>query len=196
MAAEGLTTARARRRDEGRELLYLAAERRYVEGSPFDIASLAADNGISRATAYRWVGDNDRLLAEILRRRMRTAFREIESRHSARIGRDRVLAVIGDLLSGLATSHFQAYLANDPIRLLGIVTSGKYPNQRDLVLLVQGLLEEEATRGHLRLSLDAHTLAYAIVRLAEAFVYSDIVAGERPDLDKALVIIGLLLPEL
>jgi hypothetical protein len=40
---------------------------------------------------------------------------------------------------------------------------------------------------------DAHTLAYAVVRLVESFLYADLVAGEEPDLAKAVEVLRLLL---
>lgn len=177
----------------GREALYAAAIRRYDAGEAMDISSVAAEVGISRATAYRWLGDNDHLLAEVWRRRTRAAFREVESASAGEVGRDRVLLVMGAAFRRALTSKFQTHLHQDPARMLRIVASRDFPNQRDLVTLVQGLLDEEINRGHLKLQVDSHSTAYAIVRLGEAFLYADVVAGEKPDVDKALEIIALVL---
>jgi hypothetical protein len=40
------------------------ARERYLRGQRIELTALAAEHGVSRATAYRWFGDNDRLLAE------------------------------------------------------------------------------------------------------------------------------------
>jgi hypothetical protein len=47
--------------------------------------------------------------------------------------------------------------------------------------------------GALRLPVDAHTMAYALVRICESFLYADVIAGEKPDLDKAVEILTLML---
>ena len=47
--------------------------------------------------------------------------------------------------------------------------------------------------GALRLPVDAHTMAYALVRIGESFLYADVIAGEKPDLDKAVEILKLML---
>src|SRR4029079_9873954 len=43
-----------------------AARRRFLDGQRLDMAELATDLGIARATLYRWVGDREHLLGEIL----------------------------------------------------------------------------------------------------------------------------------
>ncbi len=48
-------------------------------------------------------------------------------------------------------------------------------------------------RGALTLPVDVHTMAYALVRIAEWFLYADAIAGERPDLEKAEEILRLVL---
>lgn len=64
-----------------------------------------------------------------------------------------------------------------------------------MIALHQELLEEEMARGHLALPVDAHTMAHALVRTAESFMYADLIAGEQPDVDRAIDILRLLLPE-
>ena len=48
-------------------------------------------------------------------------------------------------------------------------------------------------RRALRLPVDAHTMAYALVRIGESFLYADVIAGEKPDLAKAVEILKLML---
>ena len=57
----------------------------------------------------------------------------------------------------------------------------------------QALLEESVARGTLVLAADAPTLAYAIVRLVEAFLYNDAAAGLRGDADRLRVVLNALL---
>jgi AcrR family transcriptional regulator len=184
---------RARRRDEGRIKLIEAARQRYREGAPIDLATLAAEQGISRATAYRWIGGNDQLLAAVLRARARELWASYVAEHAEGIGADRVVAVISDFLHHVDESkRFRVILEADPARAMSIVASGAHPNQQVVIGLVQDLIQEEVDRGHLSIGWEPHTLAYAIVRIFEAFLYGDIVAGEHQDLDRAVEIIDIL----
>ena len=54
-------------------------------------------------------------------------------------------------------------------------------------------MEESVARGQLELAADAPTLAYAIVRLVEAFLYNDAAAGLRGDADRLRVVLAALL---
>jgi AcrR family transcriptional regulator len=184
---------RARRRDEGRIKLIEAARQRYREGAPIDLATLATEQGISRATAYRWIGGNDQLLAAVLRARARELWASYVAEHAEGTGADRVVAVISDFLHHVDESkRFRVILEADPARAMSIVASGAHPNQQVVIGLVQDLIQEEVDRGHLSIGWEPHTLAYAIVRIFEAFLYGDIVAGEHQDLDRAVEIIDIL----
>jgi AcrR family transcriptional regulator len=180
---------RSRRRDEGVD----AARQRYREGAPIDLATLAAEQGISRATAYRWIGGNDHLLAAVLRARARELWASHVAEHAEETGAERVVAVISDFLHHVDESkRFRVILEADPARAMSIVASGAHPNQQVVIGLVQELIQEEVDRGHLSIGWEPHTLAYAIVRIFEAFLYGDIVAGEHQDLDRAVEIIDIL----
>ena len=47
--------------------------------------------------------------------------------------------------------------------------------------------------GSLSLRTDVDSLAYAIVRMTEGFIYHDAVVGSEPDVERAASIVGLLL---
>jgi hypothetical protein len=61
---------------------------------------------------------------------------------------------------------YRAFLERDPQKALSIVTSKAGPMQARVIALNEGLLEEEIAQGNLRLPVDAHTMAYALVRIA------------------------------
>lgn len=190
------TDPRSRRREEGRTRLIEAARERYLAGERIEISTLASDHGISRASAYRWLGDNDRLLGEVLVWRSQQNFEEQRRKHARKRGRSKVVAIIADFMRHAAESeHFNTQLRADPPRVLRILTSGAFETQGVVVALFEGLLQEEADAGRLELPVEAHTLAYALVRLMEAFLYGDIVAGEEFDHDRAVAVMALLLPD-
>ena len=65
--------------------------------------------------------------------------------------------------------------------------------QPRIVAAIQGVIEAEAARGAYDPPADTATLAYAIVRIAEAFLYNDAIAGIRGDVDRLLQMEALLL---
>jgi hypothetical protein len=61
------------------------------------------------------------------------------------------------------------------------------------VARIAGLIEDEVRRGTYEPPVETSTLGYAIVRLAEAFLFNDAVAGMRGDVDRLREIEAALL---
>jgi hypothetical protein len=83
--------------------------------------------------------------------------------------------------------------SEDPEKAMRIVASKFGPVQETTIRLWEEVLMEEIERGNLRLSVDPHAMAYAIVRISESFLYADLIAGEEPAVDKAVEIVKLLI---
>ena len=173
--------------------LLALARRRFLRGERFGVEELAAELGVSRATAYRWAGNAELLagtvIASLAEDTFRRALREVRGRGAAR-----VVGVMARGMRYIATSDaYRAFVARDPQRALRLVASKDGPVQQRTIALHEELLAEEIRRGALRLPVDAHTMAYALVRIVESFLYADAIAGEQPDLDKAVDILKLML---
>jgi Tetracyclin repressor-like, C-terminal domain len=56
--------------------------------------------------------------------------------------------------------------------------------QRRMVANITRLIENEVRRGAYAPPVEPATLAYAIVKLAEAFLFNDVAAGMRGDVDR------------
>jgi hypothetical protein len=67
---------------------------------------------------------------------------------------------------------------------LRIICSGAGRVQPHLVARIASLIEEEVQAGRYEPPVEPATLGYAIVRLAEAFLFNDAVAGMRGDVDR------------
>lgn len=169
------------------------ARRRFLAGERLSVEELAAELRVSRATAYRWAGNADQLAGEVVASLVDATFRrtvgEARGRGAARVidSMTRGMRYIAD------SAPYRAFLERDPQRALRIVASKEGPVQARTIALNQGLLEEEIRRGALKLPVDAHTMAYALVRIVESFLYADMIAGETPDLEKATEILKLML---
>jgi AcrR family transcriptional regulator len=174
------------------ELLELARQR-FLRGQKLDVQTLASELGVSRATAYRWAGNADRLAAEVVAMIAEETFHR-SARGVRSKGAERVVEVMEKgMRAVVGSAPYRAFLERDPQKALRLVASKEGPSQARMVELHQRLLEDEIERGSLRIPVDPHTMAYALVRLAESFMYSDLIAGEEPDIDSAVEIVRLLL---
>jgi hypothetical protein len=174
------------------ELLALARHR-FISGERLDIQSLARELGVSRATAYRWAGGNvDTLAARVIAALAEETFHR-SVREAGGTGWARIHEVQARGLRYMSTfPPYRAFLQREREKALPIVASKEGSAQQTMIRLNQALLEEEAQRGNIELPVDAHTLAYAIVRISESFLYADLIAGGEPDVDKAMEILRLL----
>ncbi len=176
-----------------RDDLLAAARRRFLRGQRLDIQGIAAELGISRATAYRWAGNHEALIGEVIADLAQETFRLAVSQARGKGARRVLDAMERGMRYIIDSSPYRAFLERDPQAALRIVASKEGPAQGRMIALHQGLLEEEVARATIELSVDAHTMAYALVRTAETFMYADIIAGEQPDIDQAVKILALLL---
>jgi len=167
--------------------------RRFLKGERIGLEDLAAELGVSRATAYRWAGNADLLSGLVIASIAEDTFRRAASEARGH-GAARVVDVIARGMRYVATSAaYRAFLERDPQRALRIVASKDGPVQQRTIAMHEELLAEEVRRGALTLPVDTHTMAYALVRVVESFLYADAIAGETLELEKAVAILKLML---
>jgi AcrR family transcriptional regulator len=169
------------------------ARRRFLRGERLEIQGLADELGVSRATAYRWAGNADVLVGRVIASLAEETFRRADREAGGR-GYERLVDLHRRGTKAIATSKpYRAWIAReDPESVLRIVASKHHPAQATSIRCWEETLRAEAARGVITLPLDAHTLAYAIVRLGESFLYADLIAGEEPDVDSAVETFRLL----
>jgi hypothetical protein len=92
-----------------------------------------------------------------------------------------------------AFQPLRAFLAKDAQMGLKIVASKDGPVQGRTIANIQQLLEEEVDRGNMTLPVEPAVMAYALTRIAESFLYADLITGATPDLDNASKILKLML---
>ena len=159
--------------------LHALARRRFLAGERLSLEELAAELGISRATAYRWAGNVELLAGEVIASIVDDTHQRAV-REAAGAARTRVVDAFARGLRYIATSApYRAFLERDPQKALRIVASKEAAVQAQTIALNQQLLEEEIASGALRLPVDAHTMAYALVRIAESSLYADLIAGRE-----------------
>jgi AcrR family transcriptional regulator len=180
------------RRPTPLDALQLARET-WMEGRPLDMGVLADQLGTSRATLYRWVGSKERLLGEVAWSLAESNYDDARAAAHG-TGPDYVADVISRYLhSALDFQPLRRFVERDGEYALKVMTSRHSPMQRRSVDATRALLEEQVSAGALKPPLELDTLAYVIVRIAESFLYSDVITGTEPDVDRAVEAIRALL---
>ena len=155
-----------------REQVLDVARREFGEGRRVDVRAIATELGLARATLYRWFGSRDGLLGEMIARDAEEYFRRVRARVKSRGGRA-LLETFDQINRGLTRSS----------ALRTLTSSGGIVEPRS-VAVIADLIDDEVRRGTYDPPVDVPTLAYAIVGLANAFLYNDAVAGIRGDVDR------------
>jgi AcrR family transcriptional regulator len=160
-----------------------AARQRYVEGERVDMRAIAAELGVSRATLYRWFGSRDGLLGEAIARETEAYFAHVRARVGGR-GAPALLETFDRINRGLVrATGLRRFLEQERAAALRTLTSSGGLVQPAAVAAIAELIEAERAAGAYDPPTDPSTLAYAIVRLAEAFIYNDALAGIRGDVE-------------
>jgi AcrR family transcriptional regulator len=181
--AEAPARSRGRPAAASRETVLEAARRRYLAGERVDMQSIAAETGLARATLYSWFGSRDELLGEVIVGEGRALFkraREATSGHGAAALLETFDRINRDLARSAALRQF---LEREREAALRILTSSAGPVQPRVVEAIAELIEAERRDGGFEPQVAVSTLAYAIVRLAESFIYNDAIAGIRGDIE-------------
>ena len=174
--------------------VFEAALHAYVSEQRLDMRALANRLCIGRATLYRWTGNRESLIDELVWFRSRKALVDAANATASQKGVARLVSMITKVLGRIEVDRpLHAFLASDPEVALRICTGTQSRCQQGMTATLERLINLEIERGHFAADLDTPTLAYAIVRISEGFLYSDIIADRSPDIERAgTVIEGLL----
>jgi len=158
-----------------------------------DMARLSAELGVDRTTLFRWVGNRDQLLVEVIWSVAEPLFREcVTTAHGS--GASYVSRVLGRWVSGAHRApEFRAVVARDPERALRLLASRNGELHRRMVVAVEKLLRQERAAGALPHPVAPGELADLLVRTTNSHVWTDLVTGDRADPVAVQVAIGLLL---
>jgi len=174
--------------------IFAAAAEAYAAGGRLDMQRLARRLGVGRATLYRRAGNREELLDEVLWWRARRLLAEQVLATGRLSGVARITAVTAGVLTSIERDRrLRAFLESDPEAALRILTGTRSTVQRGMASALEHLIELERERGSFTADLDTPTLAYAIVRICEAFLYADVIADRARDIGRAVTIIEALL---
>ena len=167
-----------------REQVLETALHHYLRGRRVDVQAIAAELGLGRTTIYRWFGSREELLGEVLFAASEPLLWEARGKAKGR-GAPVLLETFDRFNRTLAdSSALRRFVDAERDTALRIITSGAGTLQPRIVASIQAVIDDEVRVGAYEPPVDTSTLAYAIVRLAEAFLFNDAVAGMRGDVDR------------
>jgi AcrR family transcriptional regulator len=178
-----------------REAALALATKRFLTGERIDVQAIARELGLARATMHRWFQTREALLGEVLAALAERRLARL--RAQTRGGGARALLETFDRYNRelVASKGMRYLLAQEQERALRILTSSGGIVQPRMVQTVERMIREEADAGRYAPKIDPNVLAYAIVRLGEAFLYNDAIAGIRGDTERLREIEAALLGE-
>jgi AcrR family transcriptional regulator len=192
-AGTGAVRRRGRPPAASREDVLTAAMHRYLRGKRVDVQAIAAELGLGRTTIYRWFGSREDLIGEVL---VRAADPLLDAARAAARGRGgpALLDTFDRFNRSLADAPaLRRFVEQERDVALRIITSGAGNVQPRIVSRIGDVIDDEIRKGAYDPPVESSTLAYAIVRLAEAFLFNDAAAGMRGDVDRLREVEAVLL---
>ena len=154
----------------------------FMEGRRIDISALAEEVGVSRVTMHRWVGTRDELLTEVMWHLTSRTFdrlqSEVEAERIAPIAPDLMGRYIAAIASNTGVLRLQR---EEPETFVRLCTTGAATFQRRMVERVGEVLRADRAAGLLTVDLPDDELAFAVVRLLEAYAHAPTLTGEPAD---------------
>lgn len=164
-------------------------------GERLDMKALAAELGVARATLYRWTGERERLLSDIMWVDVCAVLdRLLESSSERGVARIQTIAerFLELLVSGEQFSTLLRAEGDTAFRLITAPNGGVRPR---LVDKLAGHIREEVDAGFYRPPEDPELIAEGMVTLGERFLYNGGDLTANPDPDNARRVIALLIRE-
>lgn len=184
MSGQPTTSRRGRPAAASREDVLGAALHRYLRGQRIDVQAIASELGVGRATVYRWFGSREGLIGEVL---VTAADPLLDAARAKARGRGgpMLLETFDRFNRALADAPaLRQFVEQERDAALRIITSSAGIVQQHTVARIADLIEQEQRAGAYEPPVEPATLAYAIVRLAEAFLFNDAAAGMRGDVER------------
>jgi len=180
-------TGPAARRAGRRSARIVAAAARWIQdGRRLDMQGLADELGISRVTLFRRIGSREALLGKALwlltQCTLETAAAQWEAErpegelHTPGTGRY-INAIVSE------STGLRRLLEDEPALAIRVLTDPHGQVQTGVAAFVEDLLRRDIAEFGLVTIIEPDALAYALVRLGESFLYADVLAARKPDVE-------------
>ena len=164
------------------------AARWIYEGRRLDMQGLADELGVSRVTLFRRIGSREELISQALwrltERMLEIAVERWEAeRPEGELHTPGTIRHINAMVAGSA--GLRRLLDDEPALTLRVLTDPRGRVQSGIVAFNEVLLRRDMEEFGLVPITEPSALAYALVRLGESFLYADVIAARKPDVETA-----------
>jgi AcrR family transcriptional regulator len=164
------------------------AARWIYEGRRLDMQGLADELGVSRVTLFRRVGSREELISQALwrltERMLEIAVERWEAeRPEGELHTPGTIRHINAMVAG--STGLRRLLDDEPAMTLRVLTDPRGRVQSGIVAFNEVLLRQDMEEFGLVTITEPSALAYALVRLGESFLYADVIAARKPDVETA-----------
>jgi AcrR family transcriptional regulator len=166
------------------------AQARYLAGDRVDMRTLAADLGVGRTTLYRWVGDREQLLGEILSELAVCMWDQADA-ETAGTGIERIVGTAGRF--SRAASAWQAtrtFVRQEPALALHLILGADGAVRRKARASVATTIRRE-----LPVAIDDDELDL-LYEIFTSLVWTPLAIDEEPDIERAEQLLRVLLERL
>ncbi len=157
---------------------------------------LARGLGVARNTLYRWCGDREDLLTDVIWSITEELIQHFEAATEHLRGRERLRAGIEMFVTYSSQDHaLRTFLDHERFTALRVMTASRdgQSHQDRVVAELTRIIAEEDQRTDLRLGAPPEIVAYTIGRVMAGFIYNDQIATVDVQLDKAMQVLDYLL---
>jgi AcrR family transcriptional regulator len=175
-----------------REQVIAAARRRFLNMESIDMRSISSELGLGRSTLYRWVGDRDVLLGEVIWILTREALLAAYDRAGGK-GAQRLQNTIESFNRGVASFEPLLHLLQtDPQRTVSILMEPGGLQGR-LIGAVKELADHEQRAGAYKPLIETEHIAYLVVQTGMTYLFGTALVEQPPDVEQALAVAGRIL---
>ena len=172
--------------------LFKKARRAWIKGKRVDINNLADEIGISRVTFNSWVPDKRYLLEEIIWSLAKETF-EQAIKETPGHGIDHIVNVHRRFMKAIVSYRpLQQFIREKPANAISILRNVG-SKEHMMIKVVCDHLSSQAAQGHIALPTTARKLAEIIVSTNGALIFTDLLAGLKPNIDRACIVTRVLL---
>jgi AcrR family transcriptional regulator len=164
------------------------AARWIYEGRRVDMQGLADELGVSRVTLFRRVGSREELISQALwrltERMLDIAVARWEAeRPEGELHSPGTIRHINQMVAG--SQGLRRLLDDEPALTMRVLTDPRGRIQSGIAAFNEELLRRDMEEFGVVTIIEPSALAYALVRLGESFLYADVLAARKPDVEAA-----------
>jgi AcrR family transcriptional regulator len=173
---------------------FAGARTLFRSGERIDMAKLAEDLGVARTTLYRWTGDRDQLISDVLWAETKAALDTLAGKAAAHgfPSTREIGAGFMDVLAG--SEPVRAFLRNEGQRALLLLTVPSSTYRTRLLEAVVKMIQQDMAHGY-NPPETPELLADSIISLAERFLHNGGEPDANPSPEMAKRALALLLRE-